>query len=127
MNTVYIFYPSTIDPNANIICNSEIGKFNMAYDEFKKLGYEIVLSSDDITDEVLEEYSHIDCKMINSNELFFNVKIDGIVQRYTFIVYNNETVYSSCNPINVGRNVNELLRLCEAINKGKDVLTLCEG
>ncbi len=129
--TVVFFYPLDF----TFVCPTEIKSFNQHYEEFKKLGAEVLGVS---TDSV---YSH---KAWVENGLgkiafplvgdtghqiseAFNVLIPekGIALRGTFIIDPNGILRSAVvNDLPVGRSVDETLRTLKALQTGK--LTGCE-
>ncbi|MBI4970787.1 MAG: peroxiredoxin [Candidatus Omnitrophica bacterium] len=128
---VLFFYPLDF----TFVCPTEIRGFNQHYEEFKKLGAEVLGAS---TDSV---YSH---KAWAENGLgkvafpifgdtnhqiseAFNVLIPekGISLRGTFIIDANGILRSAVvNDLPVGRSVDETLRTLKALQTGK--LTGCE-
>lgn len=128
---VVFFYPLDF----TFVCPTEIHAFNEHYDEFKKLGAEVVSVS---TDSV---YSHkawvehglgqVKFPMIGDNNHAisegFGVLLPekGIALRGTFIIDPNGVVKSAVvNDLPVGRSVEETLRTLQAFQTGK--LTGCE-
>ena len=128
---VIFFYPLDF----TFVCPTEIHGFNDHYEEFKKLGAEVVATS---TDSV---YSHkawiehglgqIKFPMIgdtnhNVSEAFgVLVPEKGVALRGTFIIDTEGIVRSSViNDLPVGRSVEETLRTLQALQTGG--LTPCD-
>ena len=128
---VLFFYPLDF----TFVCPTEIQGFNKHYEEFKKLGVEVLSVS---TDSV---YSHkawvenglgkVAFPMLadTSHQISeaFNVLIPekGISLRGTFIIDSNGILRSAVvNDLPVGRSVDETLRTVKALQTGK--LTGCE-
>ena len=127
---VLFFYPLDF----TFVCPTEIQSFNKNYEEFKKLGADVLAAS---TDSV---YSH---KAWSEKELGkvkfpmlgdtnhqvsrnFNVLLTdkGIALRGTFIIDPNAILRSATvNDLPVGRSVEETLRTLQALQTGK--LTGC--
>jgi len=127
---VVFFYPLDF----TFVCPTEIKSFNEHYDEFKKLGAEVIGVS---TDSV---YSHkawcestlgqLKFPLIgDTNHTFtegFGVLLPekGVALRGTFIIDPDGKVRSATvNDLAVGRNVDETLRTLQAFQTGK--LTGC--
>ncbi len=128
---VVFFYPLDF----TFVCPTEIHGFNEHYEEFKRLGAEVVAVS---TDSV---YSHkawiehglgpVKFPMIgDTNHAIsegFGVLLPekGIALRGTFIIDPNGVIKSAViNDLPVGRSVEETLRTLQAFQTGK--LTGCE-
>jgi len=127
---VLFFYPLDF----TFVCPTEIRNFNEKYEEFKKIGAEVLTAS---TDSV---YSHkawqehglgkLKFPMIGdtNHELSctFGVLVEdkGISLRGTFILDPKGVLQSSTvNNLSVGRNVDETLRTLQAFSTGE--LTPC--
>ena len=128
---VVFFYPLDF----TFVCPTEIRGFNDRYEEFKKLGAEVIAVS---TDSV---YSHkawtehglgqVKFPMIgdtnhNISEGFGVLLPEkGVALRGTFIIDPEGKVRSAVvNDLSVGRSVDETLRVLQAFQTGK--LTGCE-
>jgi len=128
---VVFFYPLDF----TFVCPTEIRGFNARFDDFKRLGTEIVSIS---TDSV---YSHkawteqglgsVKFPMIgdtnhNASEAFgVLIPEKGIALRGTFIIDSKGVVRSAViNDLPVGRSVEETLRTLQALQTGQ--LTGCE-
>ncbi len=127
---VIFFYPLDF----TFVCPTEIQGFNAKYEEFKKLGAEVLTAS---TDSV---FSHkawtekglgtVKFPMISDTghhwSKAFGVLVDetGISLRGTFIVDPTGLVRSAVvNDLSVGRSVDETLRTLQAFQTGE--LTQC--
>jgi alkyl hydroperoxide reductase subunit AhpC len=128
---VLFFYPLDF----TFVCPTEIRGFNSHYEEFKKLGAEVLTAS---TDSV---YSHkawvehglgpVKFPMLGDTNhavsRAFGVLLDekGIALRGTFLIDPNGIVRSSVvNDLSVGRSVDETLRTLQAFQTGE--LVPCE-
>jgi alkyl hydroperoxide reductase subunit AhpC len=128
---VLFFYPLDF----TFVCPTEIQGFNKNYNEFKKLGAEVLASS---TDSV---YSHKAWSDSSLGKIQFPILGDtnhkvaktfnvllgdkGIALRGTFIIDPNGVLKSATvNDLPVGRSVDETLRTLHAFQSGK--LTGCE-
>ncbi|MBI3999840.1 MAG: peroxiredoxin [Candidatus Omnitrophica bacterium] len=128
---IVFFYPLDF----TFVCPTEIRGFNEHYEEFKRLGAEVIAVS---TDSV---YSHkawveqglgtVKFPMIgDTNHAIsegFGVLLPekGIALRGTFIIDPNGVIRSAVvNDLSVGRSVDETLRTLQAFQTGK--LTGCE-
>ena len=128
---VLFFYPLDF----TFVCPTEIKSFDKHYDQFKKLGAEVLAAS---TDSV---YSHkawtesslgkvrfpILADTNHSVSRSFNVLLEdkGIALRGTFIIDASGILKSAVvNDLPVGRSVEETLRTLQALQTGK--LTGCE-
>lgn len=127
---VLFFYPLDF----TFVCPTEIQGFNKLYNDFKKLGAEVLAASTDsvyshkawcesalgkVQFPILGDTSH---KVARS----FNVLIEdkGIALRGTFIIDPNGILKSATvNDLPVGRSVEETLRTIQALQTGK--LTGC--
>ena len=127
---VLFFYPLDF----TFVCPTEIQGFNKHYDQFKKLGAEVLAASTDsvyshkawsestlgkVSFPILGDTSHRVAKS-------FNVLLDdkGIALRGTFIIDPNGILKSAVvNDLPVGRSVEETLRTVQALQTGK--LTGC--
>ncbi len=127
---VLFFYPLDF----TFVCPTEIQSFNKHYDEFKKLGAEVVAASTDsvyshqawvanglgkVKFPILGDTSHQVSKT-------FNVLLEdkGIALRGTFIIDPAGILKSAVvNDLPVGRSVEETLRTVQALQTGK--LTGC--
>ncbi len=127
---VIFFYPLDF----TFVCPTEIQGFNLKYDEFKKLGAEVLTAS---TDSV---YSHkawtekglgkVKFPMIGDTNhevsRAFGVLVEekGVSLRGTFIIDAQGIVRSAVvNDLPVGRSVDETLRTVQAFQTGE--LTPC--
>ncbi len=128
---VLFFYPLDF----TFVCPTEIQGFNKHYDQFKKLGAEVLAASTDsvyshkawvehglgkIQFPILGDTSHQVAKSFN-----VLLKDKGIALRGTFIIDPNGILKSAVvNDLPVGRSVDETLRTVQALQTGK--LTGCE-
>ena len=128
---VLFFYPLDF----TFVCPTEIQGFNKQYDQFKKLGAEVLAASTDsvyshkawvehglgkVQFPILGDTSHQVAKS-------FNVLLHdkGIALRGTFIIDANGILKSATiNDLPVGRSVDETFRTLQALQTGK--LTGCE-
>ncbi len=128
---VVFFYPLDF----TFVCPTEIRSFNDHYEEFKKLGTEVVAVSTDSVHSHKAWVEHglgqIKFPMIgdtnhNISEGFGVLLPEkGIALRGTFIIDPNGVVKSATiNDLPVGRSVEETLRTLQAFQTGK--LTGCE-
>ncbi len=128
---VLFFYPLDF----TFVCPTEIQGFNGQYEQFKKLGAEVIaISTDSVySHKAWTEHGlgHVKFPMIgdtnhNVAEAFgVLVPEKGIALRGTFIIDANGVVRSSViNDLAVGRSVNETLRTLQAFQTGG--LTGCE-
>lgn len=123
---VLFFYPLDF----TFVCPTEIQSFNHQYDQFKKLGAEVLTAS---TDSV---YSHKAWQEHGLGKLKFPMLGDtnhawsrsfgvlvedkGISLRGTFIIDANGVLKSAVvNDLSVGRNVDETLRTLQAFQTGE--------
>src|SRR3989338_10759262 len=123
---VLFFYPLDF----TFVCPTEIQGFNAKYDEFKKLGAEVLTAS---TDSV---YSHKAWQEHGLGQLKFPMVGDtnhawsksfgvlveekGICLRGTFIIDPNGILKSAVvNDLSVGRSVDETLRTLQAFQTGE--------
>ena len=128
---VLFFYPLDF----TFVCPTEIRSFDKNYDQFKKLGAEVLAAS---TDSV---YSHKAWAEKDLGKVRFPMLADtshqvsrsfsvlledkGIALRGTFIIDPNGVLKSAVvNDLPVGRSVEETLRTLQALQTGK--LTGCE-
>lgn len=119
---VYFFYPKDF----TFICPTEIAEFNRQLNEFKDRDAMVVGGSTD------NEYSHLawcqahkdlkDLKypLIAAQKLAADLGIleptENVCLRATFIVDPNGTIqWVSANSLSVGRNVEEVLRVLDAL------------
>jgi peroxiredoxin (alkyl hydroperoxide reductase subunit C) len=127
---VLFFYPLDF----TFVCPTEIQGFNKDYNEFKKLGAEVIAASTDsvyshkawtesglgkVQFPILGDTNHKVAKT-------FNVLLPdkGIALRGTFIVDPNGILKSAVvNDLPVGRSVEETIRTLQALQTGK--LTGC--
>ena len=127
---VIFFYPLDF----TFVCPTEIQSFNKHYEEFKKLGAEIIASSTDsvyshkawsdgvlgkVKFPILGDTNH----KVSRN---FNVLLEdkGIALRGTFIIDPGGILRSAVvNDLPVGRSVEETIRTLQALQTGK--LTGC--
>lgn len=128
---VLFFYPLDF----TFVCPTEIRGFNQHYEEFKKLGTEVLSVS---TDSVYSHKAwvenglgkvHFPMLADTSHQISeaFNVLIKdkGIALRGTFVIDPNGVLRSAVvNDLPVGRSVEETLRTVKALQTGK--LTGCE-
>ena len=128
---VLFFYPLDF----TFVCPTEIQGFNKSYDQFKKLGVEVLAASTDsvyshkawvehglgkVQFPILGDTSH---QVARS----FNVLLQdkGIALRGTFIIDPTGVLKSAVvNDLPVGRSVDETVRTIQALQTGK--LTGCE-
>lgn len=127
---VLFFYPLDF----TFVCPTEIQGFNAKYEEFKKLGAEVLTAS---TDSV---YSHKAWAESNLGKVKFPmigdtnhevsktfgvlVEEKGVALRGTFIIDPQSVVRSAViNDLSVGRSVEETLRTLQAFQTGG--LTAC--
>ena len=127
---VLFFYPLDF----TFVCPTEIQAFNTQYEEFKKLGAEVLTASTD------SAFSHkawtekglgkVKFPMVaDTNHEWsrtFGVLVEekGIALRGTFIIDPNGVVRSATvNDLSVGRSVDETLRTLQAFQTGE--LTQC--
>ena len=127
---VLFFYPLDF----TFVCPTEIQSFDRHYEDFKKLGAEVIACSTDsvyshqawvkgvlgkVKFPILGDTSH----KVSKN---FNVLLEekGIALRGTFIIDPNGVLKSATvNDLPVGRSVEETLRTLQALQTGK--LTGC--
>lgn len=119
---VYFFYPKDF----TFVCPTEIVEFNRRLADFRDRDTEVVGGSTD------NEYSHLawcqsheDLKtlkypLIAAQKLAGDLGIlhpeEHVALRATFIVDPNGTIqWASANGLNVGRNVDEVLRVLDAL------------
>ena len=128
---VLFFYPLDF----TFVCPTEIRSFNAQYDEFRKLGAEVLTAS---TDSVFSHKAWVEhglgkvkFPMIGdtSHEVTraFGVLLEdkGIALRGTFIIDPQGIARSAViNDLSVGRSVEETLRTLQAFQTGE--LTPCE-
>lgn len=127
---VVFFYPLDF----TFVCPTEIQSFNKNYEEFKKLGAEVVAAS---TDSVYSHKAWVDSGLgkvkfpilgdtNHQVSKTFNVLLEdkGIALRGTFIIDPAGVLRSAVvNDLPVGRSVEETLRTLQALQTGK--LTGC--
>ena len=127
---VVFFYPLDF----TFVCPTEIQSFNKNYEEFKKLGAEVVGAS---TDSVYSHKAWVNSELgkvkfpilgdtNHSVSKTFNVLLadKGIALRGTFIIDPNGILRSAVvNDLPVGRSVEETIRTLQALQTGK--LTGC--
>lgn len=128
---VLFFYPLDF----TFVCPTEIKSFDKQYNEFKKLGAEVIAASTD------SEYSHKAWSESSLGKIQFPILADtshkvsksynvlledkGIALRGTFIIDPNGFLKSATvNDLPVGRSVEETIRTLQALQTGK--LTGCE-
>lgn len=128
---VLFFYPLDF----TFVCPTEIRGFNNHYEEFKRLGAEVLTASTDSVFShkawVEHELGKVKFPMIGdtSHELSraFGVLVDekGIALRGTFLIDPQGVARSAVvNDLAVGRSVDETLRTLQAFQTGE--LTPCE-
>ena len=128
---VVFFYPLDF----TFVCPTEIRSFNERYEEFKKLGAEVVsVSTDSVFSHkawVEHGLGHVKFPMVgDTNHAIsegFGVLLPekGIALRGTFIIDPKGVVRSAVvNDLPVGRSVEETLRTLQALQTGG--LTGCE-
>ena len=119
---VYFFYPKDF----TFVCPTEIAEFGRKLQEFKDRDCEIVGgSTDNEFSHLAWRKSHDDLKdlpypLIAAQKLAADLGIldpeEGVCLRATFIVDPHGVIqYATANNLNVGRNVNEILRALDAI------------
>ena len=130
--TVFFWWPMDF----TFVCPTEITSFNDHFDEFEKRNVNLIGASID------SEYVHLawrndhpGLKMLKfpmladtskslSEDLGILEKVNKIAYRVTFIIDPEGTIqHVSANGLNVGRNVNETIRLVDAFQTGE--LTPC--
>ncbi len=124
---VLFFYPRDF----TFICPTEIEEFGKLYSEFQKLGCEIVGASTD-SKEAHKAWYEIDDRLKGVNypiigdttqELtdIYNVLDDeGAAQRGTFVIDPEGTLkFILVSADSVGRNIQEILRVVEALQTGE--------
>lgn len=119
---VLFFYPADF----TFICPTEITAFSESYSQFKDLNCEVLGIS---TDSVYSHRTWIDnglgeinfplaqdkCLTVSKNYGVLN-KDEGVSLRGTFIIDPNKTVrYAVVHDDNIGRNVNEIFRVLNAL------------
>jgi alkyl hydroperoxide reductase subunit AhpC len=128
---VLFFYPLDF----TFVCPTEIRGFNAKYDEFRKLGAEVLTAS---TDSVFSHKAWVehglgkvrfpmlgDTNHEVSRAFGVLVAEKGVALRGTFIIDPEGVVQSAVvNNLAVGRNVDETLRTLQAFQTGE--LTPCE-
>lgn len=124
---VMFFWPKDF----TFVCPTEIAAFGEKYDAFKKLGAQLFGASTD------SEYVHLawrknnaalkdlpfpmlaDCKRELSQALGILDPQEGVAQRATYIIDPKGIIrFASVTDLNVGRNVDEVLRVLEALQNG---------
>ncbi len=127
---VIFFYPLDF----TFVCPTEIQSFNKHYEEFKKLGAEVIAAS---TDSVYSHKAWVDSSLgkvkfpilgDTSHQVSktFNVLLEdkGVALRGTFIIDPTGILKSAVvNDLPVGRSVEETVRTLQAFQTGK--LTGC--
>jgi|SRR5436190_17162441 len=120
--TVYFFYPKDF----TFICPTELVEFNRRLSDFADRDCDVVGGSTD------NEYSHLAwCKshadlknlkypLIGAQKLAFDLGIidpaENVCLRSTFLVDPNGVIqWAASYPLSVGRNVDEVLRVIDAI------------
>lgn len=123
---VFFFYPADF----TFVCPTEIKGFNAAYDEFAKLNAAIVGASTDSKWSHLAWLKRGDLGMLKFPLLAdFTKKVarsyglleedSGVAQRGLFIIDPNGVVqYQVVHNLDVGRSVEETLRVLEALQTG---------
>lgn len=122
---ILFFYPKDF----TFVCPTEIIAFNNKYEEFKKLGYEVVGCSTD------NEYSHLAWKNMNVNQggigniqyplisdikkeisRDFDVLFDeSVALRASFLIDKDMVVrHAVINDLPLGRSIDEMLRIVNA-------------
>jgi len=136
---VYFFYPKDF----TFICPTEIAEFNNRLGDFRERDAEVIGGSTD------NEFSHLawrsghddlknlDYPLIAAQKLSADLGIldptEGVCLRATFIVDPDGVIqWATANALSVGRNVDEILRVLDAIqsdelcpcnwNKGDDYI-----
>jgi len=131
--TVFFWWPLDF----TFVCPTEITSFNDHFEEFEKRNTNLIGASID------SEYVHLawrnnhaglkklkfpmlaDTSKSLSEELGILEKVNKIAYRATFIIDPEGTIqHVSVNGLNVGRNVNETIRLLDAFQTGE--LTPCD-
>jgi len=123
---VLFFYPLDF----TFVCPTEIQGFNTKYEEFKKLGAEVLTASTDsvFSHKAWQEHGlgKLKFPMVgDTNHLWsqaFGVLVEdkGVALRGTFIVDPNGVLRSAVvNDLSVGRNVDETLRTVQAFQTGE--------
>ncbi|NOY95785.1 MAG: peroxiredoxin [Chlorobi bacterium] len=131
--TVFFWWPMDF----TFVCPTEIKSFNDHYEEFEKLGANLVGASID------SQFVHLawrnadpglkglkfpmlaDTSKSLSEELGILEKENKIAYRATYIIDPEGVIqHVSVNGLNVGRNVKEVIRLLEAFQTGE--LTPCD-
>jgi peroxiredoxin (alkyl hydroperoxide reductase subunit C) len=127
---VLFFYPLDF----TFVCPTEIQQFSEHYDAFKKIGCEVIGGSVD------SPYSHQAWSKGDLGEQKFPLISDlnhavstaygcyledkGVTLRSTYIIDPEGNLqYMQLNPLNVGRNAEEILRTVEALQTGE----LCQA
>ncbi|MDP4088632.1 MAG: peroxiredoxin [Bacillota bacterium] len=122
---VLFFYPLDF----TFVCPTEITAYSKRYDEFKKMGAEVLGVSTD------SEYSHqawikgslgklnfplaSDYTKSTAYDLGILVEEDGVALRGLFIINPDGIIkYSVVHDLNVGRSVDETLRVLAALQSG---------
>ena len=123
---VYFFYPKDF----TFVCPTEIAEFNNRLGDFKDRDTEVVGGSTD------NEFSHLawcashdalrglNYPLIAAQKLAGDLGIldpdEGVCLRATFIVDPEGTIqFASANNLNVGRSVDEVLRVLDALQSGE--------
>lgn len=127
---VVFFYPLDF----TFVCPTEIQSFGEKFGEFQKLGAEVLAAS---TDSVYSHLAWVEGRLgrmpfpligDTSHELSrgFDVLKEGagVALRATFVIDPSGTIVASyVNDLNVGRSVDEIVRLVAAFQSGE--LTAC--
>lgn len=130
--TVFFWWPMDF----TFVCPTEIASFNKYFEEFEKRNTNLIGASID------SEYVHLawrnnhpelknlkfpmlaDTSKSLSEELGILEKVNKITYRTTYIIDPEGTIqHVSVNGLEVGRNVNEIIRLLDAFQTGE--LTPC--
>ncbi len=131
--TVFFWWPLDF----TFVCPTEIVSFNEHFEEFEKRGANVVGASID------SQFVHLawrnnhpglkglkfpmlaDTSKSLSEELGILEPVNKIAYRATFIIDPEGTIqHVSVNGLNVGRNVNEVIRILDALQTGE--LTPCD-
>jgi peroxiredoxin (alkyl hydroperoxide reductase subunit C) len=131
--TVFFWWPLDF----TFVCPTEIVSFNQHFEEFEKRGANVVGASID------SQFVHLawrnnhpglkglkfpmlaDTSKSLSEELGILEPVNKIAYRATFIIDPEGTIqHVSVNGLNVGRNVNEIIRILDALQTGE--LTPCD-
>ncbi len=133
---VLFFYPKDF----TFVCPSEIIAFNNKYDEFKSRGYEVVGCSVD------NEFCHLAWKntevdkggigqiayplisdMNRELSKYFDILFDeSVALRASFLIEKDMTVrHAVINDLPLGRSIDEMLRMTDALNFFKEHGDVC--